>query len=360
MFSRSSIRHLKHKAKKSVLIRIGKTASSQEDSAFKELMANVNLVRSELKDMYNSSRLVVVTGKQYFNSLARFCGDRLRGEDLYNKEAVFLRLLEERVCPAIGTLLNKDLEKMRELIVEYKTTKLKFDTAYFKNQKDIEKKKGVPAEDNDEVKQLNEDLQALKDSYVTSKESVTKQRDAILSNLDTKLGATVEELSEASDTPQHQLYCQYIKEKISKTAKICIEGSSANQFTGRSKSKSMIAVSPLIEQNVGGKRHRSFSEDIRRVDDEKKSSVERTSPVLVVESDEDEIITYSQTGANIGQSLADDAGKEEEKDDGNTSTNPILSKSLEEEGEISGDAALPQKVESPRHEMSASPREESL
>jgi len=358
MFSRSSIRHLKHKAKKSVLIRIGKTESSQEEPAFKELMANVNLVRSELKDMYNSSRLVVVTGKQYFNSLAKFCGDRLRGEDLYNKEALFLRLLEDRVCPAIGTLLNKDLEMMRELIVEYKTAKLKFDTAYFKTQKDIEKKKGVSAEDNDEVMQLNEDLQALKDSYGTSKESVTKQRDVILSNLNTKLGTTVEELSEASDTPQHQLYCQYIKEKISKTAKICIEGCSANPFKGRSKSKSMIAVSPLIEQSVGGKRHRSFSEDIRRVDDEKKSSVE--TPVLAVESDEDEIFTYPQTGTNIGQRLADDAGKEEEKDEGNTSPNPISSKSPEMAGEISGNAIKTQKVESPRYEMSASPREESL
>merc|ERR1711920_708878 len=118
--------------------------------------------------MHNSSRLVVVTGRRYLDSLAKFCGDRLRGEDLYNKEAVFLRLLEERVCPAIGSLLNKDLEKMRELIVEYKTAKLKFDTANFKTQKDVEKKGSV--ENDDEVIQVNEDLQALKDSYVTSKE----------------------------------------------------------------------------------------------------------------------------------------------------------------------------------------------
>jgi len=350
MFSRSSIRHLKHKAKKSVLIKFGKTESSQEDPAFKELMANVNLVRSELKDMHNSSRLVVVTGKQYFNSLARFCGDRLRGEDLYNKEAVFLRLLEDRVGPAISSLLSKDLEKMRELIVEYKTAKLKFDTAYFKNQKDIEKKKGLSEENDEEVVQVNEDLQALRDLYVTSKESVTEQRDVLLSNLDTKLGATVEELSEASDTQQHQLYCQYIKEKISKIAKICIEGSSANPFKGRSKSKSMITVqSPLMEQGAGEKRHRSFSEDIRRVDDEKKSSVERTSPILVVKSDEDEIFRVPV-----------DAGKEEEKDDGNTSHKPIASNSLDKEGEILGNATMTQKVESHRKQMSASPREESL
>jgi len=350
MFSRSSIRHLKHKAKKSVLIRIGKTESSQEDPAFKELMANVNLVRSELKDMHNSSRLVVVTGKQYFDSLPKFCGERLRGEDLYNKEAVFLRLLEESVCPAIGSLLNKDLEKMRGLIVEYKTAKLKFDTAYFKTQKDIEKKKSVSDENDDEVMQPNEDLQALKDSYVTSKESVTKHRDDLLSNLETKLGATVEELSEASDTQQHQLYCQYIKEKISKIAKICIEGSSTIPFMGRSKSKSMIAVqSSLLEQGAGEKRHRSYSEDIRRVDDEKKSLVEGTSPILVVKSDEDEIFKVPV-----------DAGKEEEKDDGNSSHKPIASNSPDMEGEILGNATRTQKVESHRKQMSASPREESL
>jgi len=351
MFSRSSIRHLKHKAKKSVLIRIGKTESSQEDPVFKDLMFNVSLVRSELKNMHNSSRLVVVTGRRYINSLAKFCGDRLRGEDLYNKEAVFLRLLEERVCPAIGSLLNKDLAKMSELIVEYKSAKLKFDTAYFKTQKDIEKKTGVPAENDDEVMQVNENLQALKDSYVMSKERVTEQRDVLLSNLDTKLGTTVDELSEASDTQQHQLYCQYIKGKISKTAKMCIEGSSTNPFKGR-RSKSMIAQSPLIKQRDGENRHRSNSEDILRFEDEKKSPVERTSPVLVEEIDENEVIKMPPTGTNTEQCIAFDRDNEEEKDDGN--------KSAQMGGERLGNATMNQKVDSPKNEMSASPRVKSL
>jgi len=333
MFSRSSIRHLKHKAKKSVLIRIGKTESSQEDPVFKDLVTNVNRVRSELRDMHNSSRLVVVTGRRYLDSLAKFCGDRLRGEDLYNKEAVFLRLLEERVCPAIGSLLNKDLEKMTALIVEYKSAKLKFDTTYFKTQKDFEKKTGEPAENDDEVMQANENLQALKDTYVTSKVRVTEQRDVILSNLDTKLGTTLRELSEASDTQQHQLYCQYIKGKISKTAKLCIERSSTNPFKARSKSKSMIAQSPLIKQSGGENRHRSFSEDILRFEDEKMSAVERTSPVLVEKFDSEEVIKIHTTGTKTEQFFAFDTGKEEEKDNEN---------------------------KSPKAEMSASPREKSL
>jgi len=328
MFSRSSIRHLKHKAKKSVLIRIGKTESSQEDPVFKDLMTNVNLVRSELKDMHNSSRLVVVTGRRYIDSLAKFCGDRLRGEDLYNKEAVFLRLLEERVCPAIGSLLNKDLAKISELIVEYKSAKLKFDTAYFKTQKDIEKNTGVPAENDDDVMQANENLQALKDTYVTSKVRVTEQRDLLVSNLDTKLGTTLEELSEASDTKQHQLYCQYIKGKISKTAKMCVEGGSTNPF--KTRSRSMIAQSPLLKQKDGENRDRSFSEDILRFEDEKKSSVERTSPVLVDELDSEEVIKILPTGTNPEQSLA-------------FAPKPRT-----------------QKVDSPENEMSASPRENSL
>jgi len=278
--------------------------------------------------MHNSSRLVVVTGRRYIDSLAKFCGDRLRGEDLYNKEAVFLRLLEERVCPAIGSLLNKDLAKISELIVEYKSAKLKFDTAYFKTQKDIEKKTGVPAENDDEVMQANENLQALKDTYVTSKVRVTEQRDVLLSNLDTKLGTTVEELSEASDTQQHQLYCQYIKGKISKTAKMCVKGSSTNPFKARS--KSMIAQSPLITQKDGENRHRSFSANILRFEDEKKSSVERTSPMFVDEFDSEEVIKILPTGTNTEQSLA-------------FAPKPRT-----------------QKVDSPKNEMSASPREESL
>jgi len=350
MFSRSSIRHLKHKAKKSVLLRIGKTESSQEDPAFKDLIANVDLVRIHLKDMHNSSRLAVVTGRQYIDSLAKFCGDRLRGEDLYNKEAVFLRLLEDRVCPAIGSLLNKDLEKMRELIVEYKTAKLKLDRANFKTQKEVEKM-GDSTENDDEMKQVNEDLQALKDSYIASKVRVTEQRDALLSHLDTKLGATVEELKEASDTEQHQLYCQYIKEKISKTAKMCIEGST-NPFKPI-RSKSMImSQSPLIEHRNAELRDRSFSENIPKDDDKKGTFPERTSPLIVEEMDEDDDFKTGPTSTNMSAAVV--RGSQIEEDDGSTSPEMIASKPVQMYGEQSQKSGRLQK------EKSGSPREESL
>jgi len=363
MFSRSSIRHLKHKAKKSVLIRIGKTESSQEDPAFKDLLANVNLVRSELKNMHYSARLVVITGRQYIESLAKFCGNGLKGEELYNKEAVFLRLLEERVCPAIGSLLNKDLQKMGELVVEYKSAKLKFDTANFKSQKDIEKK-GM-SENDDEVNQINADLAALNDSYIASKLKVIEQRDVLLSHLDTKVGKTLEELREATDIQQHQLYCQYIKDKISNTAKMCVaEGTSTNPFKPRSKSLVM-SQSPLTEPTNIGKRNRSFSEEILRHDDEKISLVERSSPLKIETLDEAEVYkvspveTYMEQSEDGGPSALV-AGQEEEKDNEGTSPGPIASEPPRLEGEHSDNAKMTRKFESPRKEMSGSPREESL
>jgi len=363
MFSRSSIRHLKHKAKKSVLKRIGMTESSLEEPAFKDILANVNLVRSELKDMHYSSRLVVITGRHYIDSLAKFCGDGLKGEELYNKEAVFLRLLEERVCPAIGSLLNRDLGKMSELIVEYKTAKLKFDTAHFKTIKDIEKK-GMSAENDDEIMQ-NGDLQALKDSYDASKLKVIEQRDVLLSHLDTKVGKTLEELREASDTQQHQLYCQFIKEKISNTAKMCVaEGTSTNSFKPRSKSMIM-SQSPLTEKTNIERRNRSFSDNILRQDDEKKMSlVEESSPLKIETMDEAEykvspIGTYMEQSEDGGSSALV-AGQEEEKDDGGTPPEPLVSKPTQVDEQHSDNAKTMQKVDSPGNEMPGSPREESL
>merc|ERR1719245_3020466 len=234
---------------------------------------------------------------------------------------------------------------MRELIVEYKTAKLKFDTANFKTQKDVEKKGS--AEDDDEVVQANEDLQALKDSYVASKERVTEQRDVLLSHLESKLGATVEELKGASDTEQHQLYCRYIKEKISKTAKMCIEGS-ANPFKPiRSKSLTM-RQSPLIDHRIAEKRNRSCSEDILK-DDEKGAFAERTSPLTVEAMDEDDDFRNRPTGTNMDQAAAPVTGKEEEKDNGGTSPELLASKPVQ--------VYESQKLERQR---SGSPRETSL
>jgi len=223
MFTRSSFRNLKHKAKKSVMLKIGKTESSQEDPAFKELLLKIDQVKIELRDMQKTSRSLIITGKQYNDNLERFCGV-LKGENLFNNEVVFLQVLEESVCPALSIMINKDLEQLSDLIVEYKMAKLNFDAAHFKAVKDI-KKKGVDvsAENAVEVK-VDTNLPELKDLYIASKDNLICERDAFLNRLNTNMSKSLKELREASDSKHHQLYCQYFKDKLVKVSMICADG----------------------------------------------------------------------------------------------------------------------------------------
>merc|ERR1719233_2605482 len=103
------------------MLKIGKTESSQEDPAFKNLLADIDQVKRELRDIHNTSRLVIVTGTQYNDNIEKFCGGGLKGESLFYNETVFLQVLEASVCQGLSKIVNQDLEQLSDLIVKYKT-----------------------------------------------------------------------------------------------------------------------------------------------------------------------------------------------------------------------------------------------
>lgn len=205
--------------------RIGRTESTPEDPGFKDLLDGIDKVKSELKDIYISARYVVISGKQYNSNIEKFFGAGLQGEDLFIKESTFLRVMEERLCPALGSIINKELERLSESIVEYKSAKLKFDSAHFRTLKDINKaNKGTPVtidNNSEEIMEANPDLPELKKAYMVSKQNVLRRRDVFQFNLNAKINKKLDMLREASDSEHHQLYCKHFKERLLKTSKTC-------------------------------------------------------------------------------------------------------------------------------------------
>lgn len=228
------------------MLKIGQTESQPEDPNFKQLLSILNEVKQQLREMYSTCRSVAVSGKQYIEKLEKFCGFALRSEEVFNKEAEFINTLDDRVCSALGRIVNTDIKAMDEVIVQYKTAKLNFDALHFKTVKQMRKNGiNVTVEQADKVMQANVDLPALNEAYLAAKENVRSQREVLLTHLKTKIEDRLEELQEVSSAQHHQLYCQYFKERLGKTIETCSEEPSedVNKLT-RSNSFSFYRSTP--------------------------------------------------------------------------------------------------------------------
>jgi len=223
-FSRASFRNLKHKAKKGILLRIGMTESQPEEPDFKHLLLALNGVKEKLREMYKASRAVVASAKQFNSNLEKFCGIGLRSEEVFKKEVEFVSTLEERVCTALRRMVNNDMSAQDELIVQYKTAKLKFDYLHFKTVKNM-RKNGlhVTVKEANAVMKAHADLPGLQEAYLVAKREVRLQRSVILTQLKTEVESKLEELRAVSGAQHHQLYCRYFKERLNNTMKICSE-----------------------------------------------------------------------------------------------------------------------------------------
>jgi len=218
IFSRATFRNLKHKTKKGLMLKIGQTESQPEDPNFKQLLSILNDAKQQLREMYSTSRSVVASGKEYNEKLEKFCGFGLRSEEVFKKESEFINTLDDRVCNALGRIVNKDIKTMDEVVVQYKTAKLNFDALHFKTVKQMRKKgKNVTVEQADEVMLANVDLPALNEAYIAAKENIRSQREVLLTHLKTKIESRLDELREISKAQHHQLYCRYFKERVVKT-----------------------------------------------------------------------------------------------------------------------------------------------
>lgn len=227
MFSQSSFRNLKHKTKKGLMKRIGLTESRPEDQSFKSMLDNLRHFKTELKEIWNTSRNVFDSGKQFHEELEKFCGSGLRSEQVFFKETEFINTLGDGVCKALGSLVEKDFNMLNDLIAKYKTAKLQFDAAYFQRTKKMKKLGGPAAVKNeDNVLQTKSNLTALKQEYEASKEMVSAQRDVILSHLEEKVGQLLLELRHVSGAQHHQLCCMYFAQKLIQIAEICSDQAS--------------------------------------------------------------------------------------------------------------------------------------
>jgi len=206
------------------MLKIGQTESQPEDPNFKQLLSILNEVKQQIRDMYTTCQSVTASGKQYIEKLEEFCGFGLRSEEVFNKEAEFINTLDDRVCNALGRIVNKDIKTMDEVIVQYKTAKLNFDALHFKTVKKMRKNGiNVTVEQADEVMLANVDLPAFNEAYLAAKENVRLQRELLLTHLTTKIETRLEELREVSNTEHHQLYCRYFKERLAMTIETCSE-----------------------------------------------------------------------------------------------------------------------------------------
>jgi len=230
MFTRASFRNLKHKTKKSLMLKIGQTESQPEDPDFKHLLSTLDEAKKELKEIYNAARNVATSGKKFNENLEKFCGFGLRSEDVFSKDTEFLGTLEERVCTALGRIVTKNVRDLNEAIVQYKTAKLKFDAIHFKTVKAMRKEgKPVMVEHANEVMMSNTELPGLNEAYLDAKAKVRAQRDLIVSHLQTKVASRLDELCEVSSAEHHQLYCKYFRERLQKTVNVCSEEPAAEE-----------------------------------------------------------------------------------------------------------------------------------
>merc|ERR1719499_2017533 len=96
----------------------------------------------ELKETYDTSRKVVASGKQFQQDLEKFCGLGLRSENVFFKEAEFINSFSDLVCSALSRIAEADIDTLNDYIAQYKTAKLRFDSAYFQTVKKIRKLPG--------------------------------------------------------------------------------------------------------------------------------------------------------------------------------------------------------------------------
>jgi len=222
MFTRARLRKLKHKTKKSMMLRIRRTESQPEDPKFKHFLATLREIKAELRDIYNKARRVAEAGKKYHKYLEKLGGFGFSSEYVFSKEVEFVNKLEDLVCAALGRIVHKDIKRLNELVLRYKKAKLRFEAVHFKTVKSM-RRRGIRVAGNnpDEIMQVNADVAALHGAYVASKYKLCWWRDMIISNLRSTIGTRIAELQEVSDAEHHQLYCRYFERRLRKTLEFC-------------------------------------------------------------------------------------------------------------------------------------------
>jgi len=228
MFSKTSFKAFKHKAKKGMMEKIGKLESRPEDPNFMAILSSMETLKRELKEIQFQVYEAARAGKHFNNSLEHLCGSGIKGEALFNKEDMFVSGLQERLGPTLDQLVMGDVPKMDDLVVSYDMAKLNFDSAYFATVKDMRKKEVVGADVHDTVMQNNVNLPALQTCYLDAKKEIINQKNFIKGRLENEVLSALIEVHESSDAKHHHLYIDYMKKRIALAVSVC-EVSSTTQ-----------------------------------------------------------------------------------------------------------------------------------
>lgn len=221
MFSKTSYKALKHKAKKGMMKRIGMVESRPEDPSFKAILSAMEDLKLALREFHFQIDGAAQAGKSYNNSIEHFCGPDIKGEELFNKEDLFISAVQERFHPTLDQMVQVEIPKMEELVVAYKGAKLKFDSTYFQTVKEMKKKEIAGFEKPEEVLKNDANLPALQQSYFDSKQDIINQQDVLKGRLENDVTNALLEVQEASNAEHHQLYVEYMRKRIVRTAVIC-------------------------------------------------------------------------------------------------------------------------------------------
>jgi len=221
MFSKTSYKAFKHKAKKGMMKRIGKVESRPEDPNFKDILAAMEKLKIEIKEFQFHTNGAAQAGKSYNNSIEHFCGPGIKGEGLFNKEDLFISAMQERFSPTLDNLVTVEIPKYDELVVAYKTAKLNFDSTYTQTVKDMRKKEISGSDVHEEVMKNNSSLSGLQQSYFESKKDIINQQNVFKGQLENEVSSALSEVHDSSDAEHHQLYVDFMKKRIARTAAIC-------------------------------------------------------------------------------------------------------------------------------------------
>jgi len=298
MFSKTSYKAFRHKAKKGMMKRIGKVESRPEDANFKAILSAMVKLKLELKEFQFQTNAAAQAGKTYNNSVENFCGTGIKGEELYNKEDLFISTLHECFAPTLDNLVTIEIPKMEELVVAYKTAKLKFDSTYFQTVKDMRKKEIGGSDVFEEVMKNNPNLTSYQQSYFDSKREIINQQNVLKGRLENEVSNALSEVQRASNADHHQLYIDFMMKRVSKTASIC----------------NGTAVIGQTVSNEKQQEEKGEDDDLERGDDGVNEKVDIAGVVVEEEAVVIEEVNSSNLAVNSGEapSVEEEKGSTEE------------------------------------------------
>jgi len=215
---------LKHKAKKKLMTSIGRTEEQDEDPIFTAVLFSVEHLLNELRDMKFKANGLAETGRQYNQSLVHLCGAGIKGNIIFNEQAMFIKSLRENLCCTLDRFVELDIPKMNQSVVAYKTSKLNYDTKYFQTIKSMGINDASGLDDKLEVVRSNPELSRLKQVCEDFQRVIINLRNVFKGRLDNDVTRALQQVELATTAERHHLWLKYFRSRVVITSAMCQAG----------------------------------------------------------------------------------------------------------------------------------------